>query len=112
MTGITYASVVATILAFRYVPAASWLLKSLWISLGTVALVETGAKLAFGGSFAASLRPKKYATVPREFLEASLEDVEQLINFFVIEFQRILFAENVFHTIAVRGYFSVEGGSF
>lgn len=32
-------------------------------------------------------------------MEASLDDVEQLINFFVIEFQRILFAENVLHTL-------------
>lgn len=29
-----------------------------------------------------------------------MEDVEQLINFFVIEFQRILFAENLARTIA------------
>ena len=29
-----------------------------------------------------------------------MEDVEQLINFFVIEFQRILFAENVAATVA------------
>ena len=47
-----------------------------------------------------SFRPKKYWTIPREALEASLEDVEQLINFFVIEFQRILFAENVTATVA------------
>ncbi|KAG9718027.1 hypothetical protein KCU84_g23134, partial [Aureobasidium melanogenum] len=30
---------------------------------------------------------------------ASLDDVEQLINFFVIEFQRIMFGENVFVTV-------------
>lgn len=29
-----------------------------------------------------------------------MDDVEQLINFFVIEFQRVLFAENVVHTCA------------
>lgn len=42
-----------------------------------------------------SFRPKKYYTIPRESLEASLDDIEHLINFFVIEFQRVLFAENV-----------------
>lgn len=31
-----------------------------------------------------------------------LEDVSQLSDFFLIEFQRILFAENVVHTVAVR----------
>ena len=34
-------------------------------------------------------------------LEAVTGDVEELINFFVIEFQRILFAENVWATILV-----------
>ena len=33
-----------------------------------------------------------------------MEDIEQLINFFVIEFQRVLFAEKVSHTIAVSLY--------
>lgn len=49
---------------------------------------------------ASSFRPKRYYTIPREALEASLEDVEQLINFFVIEFQRVLFAEKPAHTVA------------
>jgi hypothetical protein len=53
-------------------------------------------------SLLASFRPKRYYTIPRESLEAALEDVEQLINFFVIELQRILFAENVLVTFAVR----------
>lgn len=49
--------------------------------------------------FASRMRPRKYYTIPRETLEASLDDVEQLINFFVIEFQRIMFGENVFVTV-------------
>ncbi len=57
-------------------------------------------KLLFSQGLATSVRPRKYYTIPREALEASLEDVEQLINFFVIEFQRILFAENVTNTVA------------
>ena len=57
-------------------------------------------KLIFSQGLAASFRPRKYYTIPRETLEASLEDLEQLINFFIIEFQRILFAENVVHTVA------------
>lgn len=60
-----------------------------------MASIEIVGKVALGNGLAAAIRPKKYYTIPREALEASLEDVEQLINFFVIEFQRILFAENV-----------------
>jgi hypothetical protein len=64
------------------------------------AAAELGGKLIFSQGLASSFRPKKYYTIPKESLEASLEDVEQLINFFVIEFQRVLFAENLARTIA------------
>ena len=64
------------------------------------AAAEIAGKLVLSQGLTSSFRPKQYYTIPREFLEASLEDVEQLINFFVIEFQRVLFAENVTVTIA------------
>jgi ABC-type multidrug transport system fused ATPase/permease subunit len=44
------------------------------------------------------MRPKKYWTISKESLERFLDDLEQLINFVVIEFQRILFAENLWVT--------------
>ena len=68
------------------------------------ASAEIAGKLVLSQGLASSFRPKKYYTIPREALEAALEDIEQLINFFVIEFQRILFAENVVHTVA--GFFA------
>ena len=69
------------------------------------AAAEVVGKLVMNRGFASQMRPRKYYTIPRETLEASLDDVEQLINFFVIEFQRILFAENVWATIAVSQEF-------
>lgn len=30
-----------------------------------------------------------------------MEDIEQLLDFVLLEFQRILFAENIVHTVAV-----------
>lgn len=70
------------------------------ISNSVTASLEVVGKLTLGNGLASSFRPRKYYTIPREALEAALEDVEQLINFFVIEFQRILFAENVNATVA------------
>ena len=64
------------------------------------AAAEVAGKLVLSQGLATSFRPKKYYTLPREALESSLEDIEHLINFFVIEFQRVLFAENVGVTIA------------
>lgn len=70
-----------------------------WPVLGAAAL-EVAGRMVFSQGLATSLRPKKYYTIPREALEAALEDVEQLTNFFVIEFQRILFVENLANTLA------------
>ena len=66
-----------------------------------VALAEIVSRLVLDTGVAASVRPRKYYKIPKESLEASLDDLEQLINFFVIECQRILFAENVVVTSAV-----------
>lgn len=54
-----------------------------------------------GTGFATSVRPRKYYKISKETMESSLDDIEQLVNFFVIEAQRILFAENVAVTGAV-----------
>ena len=64
-----------------------------------VSVAEVAGKLALGSGFATSVRPRKYYKISKETMETSLEDIEQLINFFVIEAQRIVFAE----TVAVTG---------
>ena len=105
----------------RYLPALRWTFKIISYALAgmlqktqvtiqklfakfltVTASAEVAGKLVLGSGLTSSMRPKRYFTIPKESLEASLEDVEQLINFFVIEFQRILFAENVTATILVR----------
>ncbi|KAJ6157929.1 hypothetical protein N7470_005521 [Penicillium chermesinum] len=74
-TAVSFATVISFIFAARYLPILRWAFKFLYMSLGLTAAVE-------------------------ETHEAVLEDVSQLSNFFLIEFQRILFAENVVHTVA------------
>ena len=65
-------------------------------------ITEAVTKYALGSSVTSSIRPKRYFKIPKEILESTLDDVEQLINFFVIESQRIVFAENLAVTAAVR----------
>lgn len=69
-----------------------------------VTVAEVAAKYVMGGSVTSSVRPRKYYKIPKESLEASLDDLEQLINFFVIEVQRVIFAENIPVTAAVGDY--------
>ncbi|KAK6000735.1 hypothetical protein QM012_003460 [Aureobasidium pullulans] len=99
VTTISFASIVTFIFFTRYVPILKYLFKALYIILGITAAAEVVGKLVMDRGFASRMRPRKYYTIPRESLEASLDDVEQLINFFVIEFQRIMFGENVFVTV-------------
>lgn len=71
------------------------------MALGITVLAEVAGKTILGNGLATQLRPRKYYTVPRETLDSLIGDVHELINFFVIESQRILFAENVPASTAV-----------
>ena len=100
-TAISYVTIVLFIFATRYVPLVRYGLKGLYIILGITAATEGAGKLLMGQGVASRMRPKRYYTLPREWLETIMDDATELINFFVIEFQRIVFAENVGVTIAV-----------
>jgi len=60
-----------------------------------VTLAEVSGKFIAGGSIAGTIRPRKYYRIPKEALDSFLDNIEELVNFFVIEIQRIVFAENV-----------------
>lgn len=100
-TAISYVFIASAIVAFRYVPLDRYILKALFTVLGVTAAAELTGQVVLGEGFSSKMRPSKYYTIPRETLESVLGDAEQLINFFVIEFQRVIFAENVYATIAV-----------
>ncbi|KAI3320044.1 Reticulon-domain-containing protein [Xylariaceae sp. AK1471] len=92
---IAYASVVAVIFAARYLDIFRYFFKLTWMALGITVLAEVSGKAILGNGLASQLRPRKYYTISRETLDAMIGDVHELVNFFVIEAQRILFAENV-----------------
>ncbi|RMJ26942.1 hypothetical protein PHISP_02191 [Aspergillus sp. HF37] len=99
-TAVSFATVVFSIFAARYLPLLRWVFKFLYLSLGFTVAAEVAGRLVLSQGLAGSFRPRKYFTVPREALEATLEDLQQLLDFFLIEFQRVLFAENILHTVA------------
>ncbi|KAK2749407.1 hypothetical protein FQN57_006339 [Myotisia sp. PD_48] len=98
-TAASFASVVGFIIASRYLPLLSWALKLLYLVLGVTATAEITGRVLFSRGLASSSRPRKYYTIPKDTVESVLEDLEQLVDFFLIEFQRILFAENLAYTI-------------
>ncbi|KAL1306293.1 hypothetical protein AAFC00_004378 [Neodothiora populina] len=100
VTSISYATIVTSIFFLRYVPVLRYVFKALYIVLGITAAAEVAGKVVLGNGLASRMRPRKYYTIGRESLDACLDDVEQIINFFVIEFQRVVFVENIYATIA------------
>ncbi|KAJ5779844.1 Reticulon [Penicillium paradoxum] len=112
-TAVSYASVVTFIFAARYLPLLRWALKFLYMLLGLTATVEIAGHVILKQGVASGFRPRRYYTVPKETVEAVLDDLEQLVDFFLIEFQRIVFVENVVHTVfafiaAFTGYWLIR----
>jgi hypothetical protein len=99
-SAIAYATLVTLIFSVRYLDVVRWAFKLTWMVLGITIAAEVAGKALLNNGFATQLRPRKYYTVPRETLDALIGDVHELINFFVIESQRVLFAENVFASAA------------
>lgn len=100
-TAISYASIVALIFVARYVPVTKYALKAAYVGLGVTATAEVVSKVILGDGLASKMRPRKYYTIPEETTESVLRDLVELANFFVIEFQRIVFVENVYATVGV-----------
>jgi len=99
-TAIVFVTCVSLIFASRYLNILRYTFKALYTVLGVTALAEGVGKVTMGNGLASSFRPKQYYTIRKESLELFLDDVEQLINFVVIEFQRIVFVENIWVTVA------------
>ncbi|CAK7197408.1 hypothetical protein SEUCBS139899_000054 [Sporothrix eucalyptigena] len=99
-TGIAYGSIVAFIFAVRYLDVIRWGLRLTWMLLGITVAAEIAGKVVLNKGLASQLRPRKYYTLSRNSLDNVLGDVHELLNFFVIEAQRIVYAENVYVSAA------------
>lgn len=100
-SGIALLSVIASIFAGRYVDLTRTALWLSWVVLGTTVAAEVAGKFVLNMGLATQIRPRQYYTVSREALDGVLGDVHELINFFIIETQRIVFVENVAVSLAV-----------
>ncbi|KAI0597016.1 Reticulon-domain-containing protein [Biscogniauxia sp. FL1348] len=94
-SAIAYATTVSVIFLARYLDVIRYTFKLTWMALGVTVLAEVTGKTILGTGLATQLRPRKYYTISRETLDGMIGDVHELLNFFVIEAQRVLFAENV-----------------
>jgi hypothetical protein len=94
-SGIAYVSIVLFIFAALYLNILRYALKLTWMTLGVTVLAEVVGQYVLSTGLTSQFRPKKYYTLSKETLNSLVGDVHELINFFVIETQRVVFAENV-----------------
>ncbi|OBT84254.1 hypothetical protein VE02_06982 [Pseudogymnoascus sp. 03VT05] len=94
-SALAYAATVIFIFAARYLDLLRYGLKLTWMALGVTVAAEVAGRALFNAGFTSQIRPRKYYTVPKATLDSMTGDLDELINFFVIESQRLLFAENV-----------------
>ncbi|TWU76479.1 hypothetical protein ED733_007291 [Metarhizium rileyi] len=94
-SAIAYASIVSSIFAARYLDMIRWAFKLSFMALAVTVAAEVAGKVVLSHGIATQMRPRRYWTISRATLDGMIGDVHELINFFVIEAQRILFVENV-----------------
>ncbi|KAL6883862.1 Reticulon domain-containing protein [Trichoderma longibrachiatum] len=99
-SAVAYASVVASIVAVRYLSLLRWALGLSWMVLATTVAAEVAGKAVLNNGLASQLRPREYYTLPREAFDKVVSEAHGLINFFLVEAQRIVFVENVYASSA------------
>lgn len=99
-SGIAYASIVLFIFAARYLDIIRYTFKISYMVLGITVVAEGLGRALLSTGLTSQIRPKKYYTLSKETLNSLIGDVHELLNFFIIEAQQIVFAENLFISTA------------
>ncbi|PWW74571.1 hypothetical protein C7212DRAFT_209511, partial [Tuber magnatum] len=112
-TAFFFSSAIFLIFAFRFVNVLRYVFKATYLLFFGVAFLEIAAKPFGVRGFISSVRPKRYYTIPRDSLDRLFGELHDLLNFFVLEFQRVLFVENIFATVVAFfasfiGYFLIK----
>lgn len=112
-TGLLFASSLAFLLLGHYVNILRYAFKGAYITFAATAAFEYLGRPTTGTGFMTQVRPQRYYTIPRENLEMVFAEIHEFLNFVVLEFQRVIFVENLTVTIgsfifSLVGYFLVK----
>lgn len=112
-TLLIFGGLMSTILAFRFVNVMRYVFKAAYILFGAVATLEAAGKPLGYRGLISGMRPRRYHTIPRENVESIFEELHDFLNFVVVEFQRIVYVENIFTTgcafaASFVGYFLIK----
>ncbi|CAN9135174.1 unnamed protein product [Alternaria alternata] len=74
--------------------------------MSVVSVTEFASRSFSGNSLSTRLRPKEYKTIPESTLNATLKDMHDLIQYAVVQAQRIVFGQDLDKTFATfLGFF-------
>lgn len=77
-------------------------------TLGVVSVTEFASRLFSGTSLSTRIRPKEYRKIPEPTLDATLQDVHDLIQYTVVQAQMIVFGQDLDKTFAAfLGFFAL-----
>ncbi|KAF3917364.1 hypothetical protein ABW21_db0202740 [Orbilia brochopaga] len=112
-TGLLFASSLSLLLLGHYVNILRYAFKGAYITFAATAAFEYLGRPTTGTGFMTQVRPQRYYTIPRENLEMVFAEIHEFLNFIVLEFQRVIFVENLTVTItsfvfSLVGYFLVK----
>lgn len=95
-SAVSLAVLVLPILVGRFVNVLRFVLLGTWTLLSISMSIEFGGRkiLGQGDGTAKGLRPRKYYTVTKDMIDPYFEEFHNLLNFGLVEFQRILFVES------------------
>jgi hypothetical protein len=109
-SAIAFFLIVSGILASQFVNFSRFVFRILWLSFASTATIEAISKLVTGrgivrynssmisGLTYSGLKPHQYYQVNKNTFDVLFSEIANVSNFFVLEFQRLLFAEKTAHT--------------
>ncbi|KIW63013.1 hypothetical protein PV04_09895 [Phialophora macrospora] len=99
-TAATYIGALAVLFGAHYLPLTQTALKAGITTLGVVSVSEFVSRQFGPNSISKRLRPEEYKTVPETILNDTLKDIHDLVQFAVVQAQRIFFGQDLHNAIA------------
>ncbi|KAH7173240.1 Reticulon-domain-containing protein [Fusarium flagelliforme] len=95
-----YFSALTVLFGLHYLPLTQLAVKAGAVILGTIFLTEFISRQFGSDTFLLRLRPKEYKTVPEPTLNATLKDIHAFVQYAVVQFQKIIYGEDLGKTFA------------
>ncbi|KAG4262868.1 hypothetical protein FPRO03_10231 [Fusarium proliferatum] len=91
----SYFAALGFMLAVHNMHLTQLVLKTMAIGLGVMSMAEFAGRSFGPNNFVSRMRPRQYKTVPESTLNATLNDIHDLIQYSVVQAQKVIFAEDL-----------------